>query len=89
MRAQFAVVYLREAEKFFQKHPAKISSRIFERIQLVARDPFAADTNLKKLQHPQEGYRLRIGDYRVIYLLDKSKKKLVVVKISHRSEAYR
>lgn len=34
-------------------------------------------------------YRYRLGDYRVIYALDRADKKVIILHIRHRSEAYR
>ena len=43
--------------------------------------------NIRKLSN-REGYRLRVGDYRVIYQLDKLKDELVVMSVGHRRDVY-
>ena len=50
--------------------------------------------NPLKLGEPLKGifkglYRYRYGDYRVVYALDRADKKIIVLHIRHRSEAYR
>jgi len=50
--------------------------------------------NPLKLGKPLKGifkglYRYRYGDYRVVYALDRADKKIIVLHIRHRSEAYR
>jgi mRNA interferase RelE/StbE len=43
----------------------------------------------KKLNHPDELYRIRIGIYRVIYLIIENELVIEVIKIAHRKESYR
>ncbi len=46
--------------------------------------------NIKRLKGTMAGrYRLRIGDYRVIYRIDEQERKVFVLSITHRSDAYR
>lgn len=84
----YQVIYLSSTEKFFKKVPRNIALRILNRVEKISLDPLAPDSNIKKLQDPIAGYRLRVGDYRVIYLLDHQAKRLIVSKIAHRSEVY-
>jgi mRNA interferase RelE/StbE len=84
----YSVIYLPATEKFFRKAPLNISSHIFRNLEIVAKNPFAQNPNLKKLQDPLSGYRLRVGDYRAIYILDQATRHLIVVKIAHRSVVY-
>lgn len=84
----YTIVYHSNTHKFFKKSPPRLSVRILDRIKQVASDPLSPDTNLTKLKEPLDGYRLRVGDYRIIYLLDHSTRRLIVVKIDHRSAIY-
>jgi len=82
--------YEREARKALKSIPAKVANRIRGKIRQVASDPEGTTEDVKKLQG-RPGYRLRVGDYRVIYSLDKdgAVRVLVVHTIGHRKEAYR
>lgn len=71
---KYQAIYLPKAEKFFKKQPKNISQLIFQKIQSVVENP--------------HGFRLRIGDFRVIYILDEETKRLIVTKIDHRSSVY-
>jgi mRNA interferase RelE/StbE len=83
----FALRFSTAALKALRKAPAEVSGRIRQRLDELARDPFAAP-NVKKLtSHP--GYRLRIGDWRVIYLVHNEAVVIQVVDIGQRKEVYR
>ena len=51
-------------------------------------DPFATNLDVKKLQN-RSGYRLRIGDWRVIYEVQNEELVILVMKIAPRGEVYR
>jgi mRNA interferase RelE/StbE len=60
---------------------------IVEKIGTLAADPFAPNNNVRKLtSHP--GYRLRVGDWRVVYLIHERTLLIAVVRITPRGEAY-
>ncbi len=61
---------------------------IREKLEQVARDPFTFIPNAKKLQN-RPGYRLRVGDWRIIYEINKVEVIVLVLKIALRSEVYR
>lgn len=68
--------------------PRNTASLIREKLEQVAVDPFAAYPNAKKLQG-REGYRLRVGDWRVIYEVKKKEVVIIVLKVAPRGEVYR
>lgn len=83
----YALRFSTAALKALQKAPADAAGRIRARLDELARDPFAA-ANVKKLtSHP--GYRLRVGDWRVIYLVRREEVVVHVVDIGQRKEVYR
>jgi mRNA interferase RelE/StbE len=71
-----------------QKMPRDIGRSIRQKLDQIAVDPFAPHSGVAKLQN-REGYRLRIGDWRVIYDIQKEKVVILVVKIASRGEVYR
>ncbi|MEK6918318.1 MAG: type II toxin-antitoxin system RelE/ParE family toxin [Nanoarchaeota archaeon] len=60
-----------------------ISQRIIKKASELVENPFSKD--IKKLKS-MEGYRLRVGDYRVIF--DIKKDKISVLKVGHRKHIY-
>ena len=75
-----------KAKKALLKIPAEIRSKIINQIDLLSSDPFPRSA--KKLTN-QPGYRIRVGDYRVLYLVDVGDQNLYIIKIAHRREVYR
>lgn len=83
----WSLEFSREATRALLRMPRREALRIRKKLDVLARDPFAAP-NVKKLtEHP--GYRLRIGQWRVVFLLDRNRIVIQVVRIAHRREAYR
>jgi len=60
--------------------------RIAQRMQLLADNP--RPSGCKKLT-AQKGYRIRQGDYRILYAIDDRERVVEIVKIGHRREVYR
>ena len=46
-------------------------------------------SGVKKLVGFDNEWRLRVGDYRVLYIIDDSEKRILVARVAHRREAYR
>lgn len=88
MRAVYKIIYTTQAAKSLLKMPRKTANLIREKLGQIANDPFASIPNAKKLQG-RPGYRLRLGDWRVIYEINKDELVIIVVKIAPRGEAYR
>jgi len=61
--------------------------RIIEAIESLAENPFPVQS--KKLKGSESSYRLRIGDYRVIYRVDHVNKAIVIYHIRHRKDVYK
>lgn len=84
----YRILFTKDAYKTLKKLPHNLSKRIRKKIDRVAADPFAPYANVKKLRG-RPGYRLRVGDWRVIYELEKEKLIIMVLKIASRGEVYK
>jgi mRNA interferase RelE/StbE len=84
--ASYSVVLKRSAERELRKIPKQDLRRIVTRIQDLAQEP--RPSGCEKLSG-QERYRLRRGDYRIVYAVDDEARAVEVVKIGHRREVYR
>jgi mRNA interferase RelE/StbE len=85
--AEYAVTFSRSARKELEKLPSQLVERLFPKIESLASQPRPA--GCKKLKGGQDLWRIRLGDYRVIYLLDDGRRVVDIVAVRHRSEAYR
>lgn len=83
----FKVELKRSFEQDLKKIDRQVIPRILEAIENLSENPFSEQT--KKLKGAKSTYRLRVGDYRVIYQADLSDKKLVIYYVRHRKDAYR
>jgi mRNA interferase RelE/StbE len=84
----FSISYSKAARKALKSMPRNKAGVILEKIEALADDPFAPNNNVRKLtDHP--GYRLRVGDWRVVYLVYEQTLLIAVVRIAPRGEVYR
>lgn len=72
-----------KADDFLQEVENKIEARIREKMKSLSSEPKKG----KKLKH-SDFWRLRIGDYRAIYEIDKKNEMIVALFIGHRKDVY-
>lgn len=82
----YQIAFERTAEKELLALHKTERERILKALHKLAPDPFAA-TNVKALKGG--GYRLRVGDYRVLFTVETEILLVLVVKVGHRREVYR
>lgn len=82
----YAVYLKRSAEKELEGLPSKVHEKIVEALLSLRENPFPR--NAKKL-HGREGYRIRVGSYRVLYLVDDRRNKIEIVAVGDRKDVYR
>lgn len=81
----YNIEYDPKALKQLQKMDKSIASKILDGIEEFASNPVL--TKIKKLKTPFDGaYRLRIGDYRVVFYQENNL--MLVSRIAHRKEVY-
>lgn len=75
------------AARQVRKLPRPIRDRVLEGIEELGEDPRPNES--KKLAGEQTAWRIRIGDYRVIYDVFDDELVVIVVRAAHRREVYR
>lgn len=80
------VVLMPEARKTLSRLPLPTAERILDKIELYAREPQALAKNIKRLKGDQ-GFRLRVGDWRVLF--DEDADTVTVRGVRPRGSAYR
>ena len=81
------ILFTRRAEREFVAVPERDRARLGRRIDALATDP--RPSGVKKLGGAEDLYRLRSGDYRVIYLIEDRIITVTVVRVGHRRDIYR
>lgn len=77
----------KSALKDLQKLPKLQRKRIVQAITSLANDPHAKNNNLKRLSGTLAGmYRLRVGNYRVIYMLEQDSQAIFIKAVLIRNE---
>jgi mRNA interferase RelE/StbE len=83
----WSVTYTADAIKALAGMDRTIARRIRAKILALAQDPRVPNNNVKKLTGI-EGYRLRVGDWRVVYTLKHEILTVIVIRVGHRREIY-
>lgn len=81
----YTLIIDRNAQKQLDKIPPPHFNRIIRAIYALQNNP--RPQGYKKLTG-RLGYRIRVGDYRVIYLIEDNEVKVFVIDIGHRKEIY-
>ncbi|MBI2916563.1 MAG: type II toxin-antitoxin system RelE/ParE family toxin [Chloroflexi bacterium] len=74
------------AEREMRRLPRDVLQRVHERIRKLQRQPFAPGA--RKLAGGL-GYRVRVGDYRIVFAIDEAQRAIAITSVRHRREAYR
>jgi len=82
----YQIEYSKQSIRVLRRMPTNTAMLIRSRIETVAQDPFAAP-GVKKLVG-RDGYRLRVGDWRVLYFLDGQRLRVLVTEIGPRAGIY-
>jgi mRNA interferase RelE/StbE len=83
----YEVLLESRAERDLKKLPGEVFHRIIPPLKSLADNP--KPRGARKISGSKKDWRLRIGDYRVIYEIDEQAKCVKVLRIRHRREAYR
>jgi len=84
---RYTVEFAASAAREFRALDRQMQRRISAKLAELAADPFPA--GVRKIQGEEEHWRIRVGDYRVIYRVEKRRVVVVIVRIGHRREVYR
>ena len=74
------------AERESDRLPIAVARRIWEKLLALERHP--RPRGAAKLEGI-EGYRIRVGDYRIVYVVNDHERTVDVARIAHRREIYR
>jgi mRNA interferase RelE/StbE len=80
----YDLFFEKRALNFINKLDNSLKQRIWDKLLLCKENPFRFLEHLEQIK----GYKLRVGDYRVILDVDRQNNRLVVLRIGHRRDIY-
>lgn len=83
----YVLLFEKRVFKDLDRLPKQDLIRVDKNIQLLARNPLPPGS--KKLIGEQKIYRIRQGDYRIIYTVDHKMMEIRILGVRHRKESYR
>ena len=83
----YEVLVERRAERDLGKLPRSVVDRVAPVLRELAENP--RPVGCRKLVGATRAYRVRVGDYRIVYEIDDASRLVRVMFIRHRREAYR
>lgn len=86
---KYAFRWRERAVRQLRALPQPAALTILRAMTPLGDDPRRADTDIKKLEGHEDRYRLRVGDYRVIYEIIDGQLVILVAGVGHRREIYR
>lgn len=85
--ASYEIRWKGSAERDLRNVDPQQIPRIVRAIDFLVNNPFPSQC--RKLRGSERDYRIRVGDYRVIYQVDVKTKVVTIYHVRHRGEAYR
>ena len=84
--ADYAITFARSARRELEALETKVVARIFQRIEALGKEP--RPPGCKKLVGSKWLWRIRAGDYRVVYAIYNDKQAVDIVAVRHRKDVY-
>lgn len=84
----FQVVFTEQAEQDILNLPRRTASAVADRLEWLAVNAEAVIHHRLKGRRWGKAYRLRLGDYRVIYQLSRDEERITVLRIGNRKDVY-
>lgn len=84
--AEWSYLLLKPAERYLDRLSSSDQQRIVNALESLRLDPESSD--IKPLKGRSD-WRLRVGNYRILFLLDKENKVFIVTRIGPRGDVYK
>ena len=85
--ASYQIEYRGSAERELHRIDPQMVPKVVAAVRALAEQPRPSGT--RKLAGSEQAYRIRVGDYRVVYTVDDQQKYISVDRVRHRKDAYR
>lgn len=84
--SSYAVELKPSARKELESLPDTVLARVIRKLESLQHEP--RPPGCKKLRGYKDSWRIRIGDWRVVYIVDDTAKLVSVTRVAHRREVY-
>lgn len=84
----YRIVFSKQARKALQRMPAALAEKITRKLDEIAKNPVAVRSDVSPLRG-RPGFRLRVGGYRVVFLVEDEVLQILVIKIGPRGDVYK
>ena len=85
---KYTVELTESAAKEFKKLQRPVKGNVLEAFQFLSQNPYSELFKIKKLKGLDSLYRIRIGDYRIVFEIKKQKLVILIIRIGHRKDVY-
>jgi mRNA interferase RelE/StbE len=85
--ASCKIEWNRSARKELEKLPRQALARVVEAVDRLAFDPFHVGT--RKLVDSEKTYRVRVGEYRILYAVYHEILIIQIIRVKHRKDVYK
>ena len=85
--ADYVVVFARSARKELQSLDPQVARRILKQLEALVTDP--RPSGVVKLEGALDLWRIRVGQWRVVYRISDRDRLVDIIAVRHRSDAYR
>jgi mRNA interferase RelE/StbE len=84
--ASYSIAWKRSAAQELKKLPREVVGRILKVVEQLATEPYPS--GVRKLVGAEHTYRIRVGDYRIIYSVMASALIIEIIRVGHRRDIY-
>jgi len=83
------IVFQKSAYKEYTKLPKRVREKVDESLEILSISPFHDILNFKKIRGKDNHYRVRVGDYRIVYTPKDSTLVIRIIRVGHRKDIYK
>jgi len=88
-KTKWEIFFQKSAYKEYSKLTKKVKAKIDETFEILSINPLGEILRFKKIRGKDNHYRVRVGDYRIIYTPQNDRLIIRVIRIGHRKDVYK
>lgn len=86
---RYRVVFQKSAYKEYRALPKRVRTKVDELLEILSINPLSEALRFKKIRRKENHFRVRIGQYRIIYAPQNDVLIVLVIRVGHRKDVYR